>query len=138
VPIKAKRGTRIAMLAGGLVDLHRWCFVEALDRIRFQSEQSVRAPMAVLLGQCPLLAHLDLGTNWIRAEGARCWQQCKSSARCSPASTFATTGSEQRGRGFCGYRLRQAWSKSVWAHFVVRSEIMVVASTVFNFAKLRS
>jgi len=66
VKIKAKRGTSVAKLEGGLVGLQQWCLVTSLDLLAIRTGFEGAGRLAAVLGQCPSLAHLDLDYNGIR------------------------------------------------------------------------
>ena len=70
VPIAVKRVTPIVRLVQGMINLLRWCVVEAVDLSAISIGAEGAGRLMVVLRRCPSLALLNLGYNGIGAEGA--------------------------------------------------------------------
>ena len=70
VPITVKRVTPIVRLVQGMINLLRWCVVEAVDLSAISIGAEGAGRLMVVLRRCPSLALLNLGYNGIGAEGA--------------------------------------------------------------------
>ena len=68
--IKVKKNQGMERVAEGLREMTRWARITAIDLADCQMKAEGAGRLAAVLGQCPSLAHLDLGHTFIGAEGA--------------------------------------------------------------------
>ena len=68
--VKVKMLQTMERVEGGLPAMSQWLLVTTLDLSFLRIEYEGAERLAAVLGQCPSLAHLNLGENGIGAEGA--------------------------------------------------------------------
>ena len=68
--IKVKKNQGMEKVEEGLREMTRWARITAIDLADCKIKAEGAGRLAAVLGQCPSLAHLNLGGNFIGDEGA--------------------------------------------------------------------